>query len=324
MSPELFLSGRVSKASDVYSFGVCVYELVTGLRAFAGVPLPLLPHEVAVAGLRPEWPAELGPGYTRLQAMAAACCAQEARVRCGQITPALPTEGMHALPAATSLCNQQHPYRSCSTCTKAVRLEHLNLALNECFSPDLRCVLLLCRPSFSQIFDALQGWAVGRQDVTTPWDEQQQQQQQVASQSLQVQPQQSGLQDHRQLSQQQTKQQLQQKAGAASARITFQAMQAQQLQQHQQWLLQRQQQQQQQQLAASGAGQDVLQSPAGPAETGAAAGGSAAAGVGLSRFGRIAWSEVSFEALAAGKGMADQQGAQGGDATQGGEAAGGL
>jgi serine/threonine protein kinase len=38
MAPELLHHGRVSKASDVYAFGIMLWELITGLRAFADVP----------------------------------------------------------------------------------------------------------------------------------------------------------------------------------------------------------------------------------------------------------------------------------------------
>jgi serine/threonine protein kinase len=105
MSPELFLSGRVSKASDVYSFGVCVYELVTGMRAFSGVPLPLLPHEVAVVGLRPEWPRDVGPCYSRLQSMAEACWAQDACDRWVWWQHNAEAKSVACLPAAF-FCNQ--------------------------------------------------------------------------------------------------------------------------------------------------------------------------------------------------------------------------
>lgn len=81
ISPELFLSGHVSKASDVYSFGILLYELVSSRRAFAGVPVALLPHEVAVEGARPIWPAGMGLGYKRLQAMAEACWDQDPQQR---------------------------------------------------------------------------------------------------------------------------------------------------------------------------------------------------------------------------------------------------
>ena len=36
MSPERFLSGRVSPAADWYSVGCIAYELLTGYRLFAG------------------------------------------------------------------------------------------------------------------------------------------------------------------------------------------------------------------------------------------------------------------------------------------------
>jgi serine/threonine protein kinase len=81
MSPELFLSGHVSKASDVYAFGILLYEILTGKRAYAGVPIPLLPHEVARQGLRPSWPRNLPPGCRDLQSLAEACWAQQPQDR---------------------------------------------------------------------------------------------------------------------------------------------------------------------------------------------------------------------------------------------------
>ncbi|KAF6240407.1 kinase-like domain-containing protein [Scenedesmus sp. NREL 46B-D3] len=81
MSPELFLSGHVSKASDVYALGILLFEMLTGQRAYAGVPIPLLPHEVARQGLRPTWPANLPPGCRDLQRLAEACWAQQPQDR---------------------------------------------------------------------------------------------------------------------------------------------------------------------------------------------------------------------------------------------------
>jgi serine/threonine protein kinase len=82
MSPELFLSGHVSKASDVYAYGILLFEMLTGQRAYAGVPIPLLPHEVARQGLRPSWPPNLPPGCRDLQCLAEACWAQQPQDRC--------------------------------------------------------------------------------------------------------------------------------------------------------------------------------------------------------------------------------------------------
>jgi serine/threonine protein kinase len=82
MSPELLLSGHVSKASDVYAYGICMYELLTGQAPFAGVPIPLLPHEVACQGLRPGWPAGLPLCFRRLQQLAERCWAQQPQDRC--------------------------------------------------------------------------------------------------------------------------------------------------------------------------------------------------------------------------------------------------
>jgi serine/threonine protein kinase len=81
MSPELFISGHVSKASDVYAFGILLHELITGSRAYAGVPPPLLPHEVAVKGLRPQWPSHLPAEYIDLRALAEGCWQQQPQDR---------------------------------------------------------------------------------------------------------------------------------------------------------------------------------------------------------------------------------------------------
>jgi serine/threonine protein kinase len=89
MSPELFMSGHVSKASDVYALGILLHELISGHRAYQGVPIPLLPHEVAVKGLRPKWPAALPEEYRDLQSLAEACWAQQPQDRCGGLRGAV-------------------------------------------------------------------------------------------------------------------------------------------------------------------------------------------------------------------------------------------
>jgi serine/threonine protein kinase len=81
MAPELLISGHVSKASDVYAYGILLYEIITGRRAYAGVPIPLLPHEVAMQGLRPEWPQGLPPGCRDLKKLAQACWSQQPQDR---------------------------------------------------------------------------------------------------------------------------------------------------------------------------------------------------------------------------------------------------
>jgi serine/threonine protein kinase len=84
MSPELFMDGHVSKASDVYAFGILLWEMMTGQRAFAGVPVPLLPHEVAREGLRPKWPPDvtgLSRCYNTMQLLAEACWQQQPSAR---------------------------------------------------------------------------------------------------------------------------------------------------------------------------------------------------------------------------------------------------
>jgi len=81
--PEGFTSGHVSKASDVYAYGILLYEVLTGHRAYAGVPVPLLPHEVAVQGLRPTWPPGMPAAYSALRALAEACWEHQPQHRWG-------------------------------------------------------------------------------------------------------------------------------------------------------------------------------------------------------------------------------------------------
>jgi len=78
------MAGHVSKASDVYAYGILLYEIITGSRAYAGVPIPLLPHEVAMQRLRPQWPkkASLAPSCQRLRELAEACWTHKAQDRC--------------------------------------------------------------------------------------------------------------------------------------------------------------------------------------------------------------------------------------------------
>ncbi|KAF8061104.1 BAK1 [Scenedesmus sp. PABB004] len=74
MAPELLLHGRASRASDVYAFGILLYELATGLRAFADVPKAMLGAAVVRDRARPEWP-EGGRGLALAAAVAAAAVA---------------------------------------------------------------------------------------------------------------------------------------------------------------------------------------------------------------------------------------------------------
>ena len=57
--------------------GILLYELISGLRAYAGVAIPLLPHEVAVQGLRPEWPRKMPADFDGLRRLAEACWQQK-------------------------------------------------------------------------------------------------------------------------------------------------------------------------------------------------------------------------------------------------------
>ncbi|PNH03196.1 putative serine/threonine-protein kinase [Tetrabaena socialis] len=60
MAPELMLHGHISK------YGIMLYELFTGDRAHRGVPRALLPHQVAIGGLRPALPPHMPPDYRQL------------------------------------------------------------------------------------------------------------------------------------------------------------------------------------------------------------------------------------------------------------------
>lgn len=79
--PENFLHGHISKAGDVYAYGVLLFEIMTGSRAFAGTPTPLLAHEVAVGRARPRWPEGLADEVLPLRELAEQCWAQRARDR---------------------------------------------------------------------------------------------------------------------------------------------------------------------------------------------------------------------------------------------------
>jgi serine/threonine protein kinase len=81
MCPALITSGHVGKASDVYAFGIKLFEILTGLRPYAGVAVALLPHKVAVEGLRPSWPPGVPAG---LRALAEACWTRRPEDRYGR------------------------------------------------------------------------------------------------------------------------------------------------------------------------------------------------------------------------------------------------
>ncbi|GIL97177.1 hypothetical protein Vretimale_2919 [Volvox reticuliferus] len=70
MAPELLLYGHISRHQDTYAFGIMMYELFTGGRAYRGVTRTLLPHQVALRGLRPVFPPHTPPDY---QALAERC-----------------------------------------------------------------------------------------------------------------------------------------------------------------------------------------------------------------------------------------------------------
>ncbi|PNH11049.1 putative serine/threonine-protein kinase, partial [Tetrabaena socialis] len=66
VAPELLLHGHISRHVDTYAFGILLHELFTGGRAYSGVPKALLPHQVAVQGLRPVLPPYTPPAFRLL------------------------------------------------------------------------------------------------------------------------------------------------------------------------------------------------------------------------------------------------------------------
>jgi hypothetical protein len=79
-----------------------ILPVLAGLRAYAGVAIPLLPHEVAMQGVRPFWPKKMPEEVTGLRQLAEACWQQKSQDRLVQ----------HPL---LSLCHQQrhHPISLC-------------------------------------------------------------------------------------------------------------------------------------------------------------------------------------------------------------------
>eukprot|EP00879_Flechtneria_rotunda_P018431 GHRR01019334.1.p1 GENE.GHRR01019334.1~~GHRR01019334.1.p1 ORF type:complete len:157 (+),score=41.29 GHRR01019334.1:646-1116(+) len=78
MAPELLLHGHASKPSDVYAFGILFWELATGRRAFQGVPVALLGHNVAHLRWRPGWVPGVAPP---LKVLVEQCWAHQASHR---------------------------------------------------------------------------------------------------------------------------------------------------------------------------------------------------------------------------------------------------
>ncbi|KAG2440276.1 hypothetical protein HXX76_004388 [Chlamydomonas incerta] len=78
MAPELLLHGHISKHCDTFAFGILLFELFSGERAHRGVPRALLPHAVALRGLRPVLPPHTPPDY---RALAERCWQSEPRQR---------------------------------------------------------------------------------------------------------------------------------------------------------------------------------------------------------------------------------------------------
>lgn len=65
-----------------YAFGILLFELFSGERAHRGVPRALLPHSVALRGLRPVLPPHTPPSYRRL---AERCWQAEPRQRWAEV-----------------------------------------------------------------------------------------------------------------------------------------------------------------------------------------------------------------------------------------------
>ena len=55
MAPEILMSGHISKAADVYAFGILMYETMTTLKAFRGIPMHLISNKICNARERPRF-----------------------------------------------------------------------------------------------------------------------------------------------------------------------------------------------------------------------------------------------------------------------------
>uniref|UniRef100_A0A061RD42 Kinase-like protein n=1 Tax=Tetraselmis sp. GSL018 TaxID=582737 RepID=A0A061RD42_9CHLO len=56
MAPEILMCGRISKSADVYAFGILLFEILTGEKAFKGVPAMQLTADVTTRCRRPHFP----------------------------------------------------------------------------------------------------------------------------------------------------------------------------------------------------------------------------------------------------------------------------
>ncbi|EFN56147.1 hypothetical protein CHLNCDRAFT_144818 [Chlorella variabilis] len=66
MSPELLVDGKLSPAADVWSFGILCWEAYSGIRAFAGLPLPNIIYRVTSGSGRLELPSDAPAGFKAL------------------------------------------------------------------------------------------------------------------------------------------------------------------------------------------------------------------------------------------------------------------
>lgn len=66
MSHEMLRSGQMSRASDVYAFGMVLFEVLTGLKPFAGMLQGAVVEQVLVSRLQPAFPTYTPETYINL------------------------------------------------------------------------------------------------------------------------------------------------------------------------------------------------------------------------------------------------------------------
>jgi serine/threonine-protein kinase len=86
MSPEQARGGEVDKRTDIWAFGCCVFEMLTGRRAFGGeTPTDTIAKIIEV---EPEWRRLEGLAPTRVRDLVAACLTKDRRNRLHDIADA--------------------------------------------------------------------------------------------------------------------------------------------------------------------------------------------------------------------------------------------